>query len=782
MMIQYLLEKIFNWFNIPAIAVRSFRLSNKISGLNKTNLPVELIPLNTTQFSRGMLNYTFFQHYPDWKLPFWAVQQYDPTNKSFIPRSHLGLSINVTNRNWTAIGNMNCDVEPIVDPRGSVMPFRNGWTIEFWVKHKGQLIIPAYETTIKQKLVNDLPIVRTVLEQPEFFLSMITYTSEKNLICNYEIENISQEDISLDFIIAIRPFNPEGVSIVNKISFDKQENKFLINNADKVYLSEQPDKIILSNLKYGDSANLLENENIPLSSGELECENGLANAAALFRADIQSNRKKIIAAYIPLTNYKFNLLGIKSEAKVVEEWKQLLSNRVALNIPDEKITSLIKASTCTSLQFCDKDTVTPGPFIYHQFWFRDAAFQLNALNKFGYNEVVERILKTFPKYQKRDGYFQSQKGEWDSNGQVVWMVMQHALLTNDIKILKSYFDVLHKAVRWIDKKRITDQKFSKEYFYGLLPKGLSAEHLGLADYYYWDNFWSLAGIKSFILICEIIKEHSAIEYANNLKKEFEKNLFNLILENDRAGESIPIASAPQKTLDSGMIGTISAIYPLQILDFDNGKFDSSLEYIYNNFFHNKLFFQNIIHSGGNPYITLQIAHSYLLLGKREMFYRILKDVVEYASPTLNYPEAIHPFTGGGVIGDGHHCWAAAEILSAIRDAFVFEKNYYSINSIELVLLSGIPKEWFLKEKELSIINAPVLSGTISIITIYENNQIKVDISFISNKIYKNETFKIILPFKIKSTNQISDYGLISINDSETTLKLSAASMDLIFDL
>jgi hypothetical protein len=118
----------------------------------------------------------------------------------------------------------------------------------------------------------------------------------------------------------------------------------------------------------------------------------------------------------------------------------------------------------------------------------------------------------------------------------------------------------------------------------------------------------------------------------------------------------------------------------------------------------------------------------------------------------------------------------------MRDAFVFEKNYYSIESIELILLSGIPKEWFLKEKELSILNAPILSGTISIISIYENNQIKVDINYISNKIYKNESFKINLPFKVKSTNQISNYGLVSINNNETTLRLSAGSMDLVLDL
>jgi len=753
-----------------------------LSGLNKSNLPVELIPLNTTQFSRGMLNYTFFQHYPDWKIPFWAVQQYDPSNKSFIPRSHLGLSVNVTNRNWTAIGNLNCDVEPIVDPRGSVMPFRNGWTLELWIKHNGLLIIPAYVTNVKQNLINNLPLVKTVFEQPEFVLSMSAYTAEKDLICNYEIENISQEVIRLEIIVAIRPFNPEGVSIVSKISFDREEKEFVINNADKVYLSEQPDKIILSNLKYGDSASLLENENVLISSSELECENGLANAAALFKVDIKSNRKKVLAAYVPLTNHKFNFLGIKSEAKVIEEWDLLLSNKVFINIPDEKITSLIKASTCTSLQFCDSDTITPGPFIYHQFWFRDAAFQINSLSKFGFIEVVERLLTLFPKYQKRDGYFQSQKGEWDSNGQVIWMIMQHALLSNDIKILRNYFDILYKAVKWIGKKRITDEKKINEYFFGLLPKGLSAEHLGLADYYYWDNFWSLAGIKSFMMICEILKEESAIEYAKILYRDYDKTLNKLLTIKNNSVNLGCLASAPNKFLDSGMIGTISAIYPLQILDYDKGKFDSSLEYIYENYFHNKLFFQNIIHSGGNPYITLQIAHSYLYLGKREMFYKILKDVVEYASPTFNFPEAIHPLTGGGVIGDGHHGWAAAEILSAIRDAFVFEKNYYSIESIELVLLSGIPKEWILKEKELSILKAPILSGTISIVIIYESNQIKVDIIYTSNNIYTNENFKIVLPFKIKSANQITAFSSISINGNETIISLNAASMNLAFEL
>jgi hypothetical protein len=779
---KFFFEKVLGLFNIPEAAVKYFKLSNKLSGLNKSNLPVELIPLNITQLSRGMLNYTFFQHYPDWKFPFWAVKQYDPNNVSFIPRSHLGVSVNVTNRNWTAIGNMNCDVEPIVDPSGSVMPFKDGWTIETWLVQLGKIIIPAYERTLEQKLEDDLPIVKTIMNYSDFVLTSTAYTSDENLICKYSVENISHDKIELDIIVAIRPFNPEGVSIVKKLIYNADEKSFLINDSEKIYLSQQPDKIILSNLKNGDSANLFLHQNSPFYADEIECEYGFANGLAVYNCVIDPLKKQEVTAYVRLDKKKFDFIALKSKTKIKEDWNHLISEGISVNTPDAKLNSLIRASIYSSLQFCDSDILTPGPFIYHQFWFRDAAYQLNALNKFGFNEVVDRIVRNFSKYQKRDGYYQSQKGEWDSNGQVLWMIMQHALLSNNIEVLKIFFNDLFKAVKWIDKKRLTSKKYSTEYYYGLLPKGLSAEHLGLADYYYWDNFWSLAGIKSFILICELLKENSAKVFAEKLYSDYSNTLKKLLSTKNNSVDPDVFASAPNKFLDSGMVGTMSAIYPLQILEFDKGIFDSSLQYIKEHYFYKKLFFQNIIHSGGNPYITLQIAHSYLYLGDREIFYNILNDVIEYASPTLNFPEAIHPLTCGGVIGDGHHGWAAAEILSAIRDAYVFEKNYYSIESIELILLSGIPRKWFLKGNELNITNAPLLSGTISITTIYKIDQIKIDIIYTSNNIYKNEIFKIILPFKVKSINQIPENGLISINSSESLLSVKAASMNLVFDL
>ncbi|MEJ2617751.1 MAG: hypothetical protein P8Z35_22540, partial [Ignavibacteriaceae bacterium] len=149
---------------IPADAMQMFKASNEISGIDKKTLPVELIPLNSIQLSRGLLNFTVLQSKLDWIFPFWVNRQYNPNCKSFVPRSHLGLSMNITHRNWTAVGNPECDVEPIVDPRGLVTPFKNGWSIDIWLVVKDKIFLPSASETVEQNLIDDLPAVKTKFE------------------------------------------------------------------------------------------------------------------------------------------------------------------------------------------------------------------------------------------------------------------------------------------------------------------------------------------------------------------------------------------------------------------------------------------------------------------------------------------------------------------------------------------------------------------------------------------------------------------------------------------
>jgi hypothetical protein len=106
------------------------------------------------------------------------------------------------------------------------------------------------------------------------------------------------------------------------------------------------------------------------------------------------------------------------------------------------------------------------------------------------------------------------------------------------------------------------------------------------------------------------------------------------------------------------------------------------------------FFQDMIHSGVNAYLTLDISQTLLRAGDSR--YRdLVEAVAKLASPTGQWPEAIHPQTGGGCMGDGQHGWAAAEWAMMMRSLFVREE------ADRLIVGSGLFAEWFESDDELS---------------------------------------------------------------------------------
>nr|MDA3874011.1 hypothetical protein [Kiritimatiellia bacterium] len=111
-------------------------------------------------------------------------------------------------------------------------------------------------------------------------------------------------------------------------------------------------------------------------------------------------------------------------------------------------------------------------------------------------------------------------------------------------------------------------------------------------------------------------------------------------------------------------------------------------------FHKGGFFQEMIHSGINAYLSLDLAQTLLRAGDPG-FADILRKVADLATPTGQWPEAIHPITLGGCMGDGQHGWAAAEWIMMMRNCFVREESDH------LVVGSGLLPEWLESGHELS---------------------------------------------------------------------------------
>ncbi|HMB74196.1 MAG TPA: hypothetical protein VKQ06_11535, partial [Gammaproteobacteria bacterium] len=226
-------------------------------------------------------------------------------------------------------------------------------------------------------------------------------------------------------------------------------------------------------------------------------------------------------------------------------------------------------------------------------------------------------------------------------------------------------------------------------------------------YYYWDDFWSVAGLDAAADLASALEEtDAAAEFrseARDLRRSIDDSLAQVRKRNGR--DAMP--ASPYRRLDAGTIGSIVAGYPLQIFAPDDPRLTDSVEYLLSHCTVHGGFFHNIIHSGINAYLTLHIAQVLMRAGDHRA-HALVQSVADLASPTGQWPEAIHPLTKGGCMGDGQHGWAAAELIMMLRNSFVREEDD------RLVVGAGIAPEWLNPGQRLFIGPTPTVFGDVTL--------------------------------------------------------------------
>jgi hypothetical protein len=268
-----------------------------------------------------------------------------------------------------------------------------------------------------------------------------------------------------------------------------------------------------------------------------------------------------------------------------------------------------------------------------------------------------------------------------------------------------WLDPIRRGGRWIVRKRTDEKKESLHA--GLLPAGFSAEHLGPNDYYYWDDFWGVAGLQAASrLMHRAGDSKGAAEFAKEadaLLQAIERSLRQVNL---RLQQQV-LPASPYRRLDAGAIGSLVIGYPLQLCTPQDTRLLNTVDFLLNNCMVQGGFFQDMIHSGINAYLTLHMAQVLLRAGNPG-YLELMEVVAGLASPTGQWPEAIHPRTLGGCMGDGQHSWAAAEWIVMIRNCFVREEG------TGLIIGAGVAPQWLEGQESLSFGPAPTSFGTISV--------------------------------------------------------------------
>jgi hypothetical protein len=655
-------------------------------------VPIELLRAGVVFHARGLINTKVIQQNLDWKWPFWIVRQFDPLSDSFLPRAFSITHINLTHRNWTAVGLPDYPQLPIVDPRGMITPFFDGWSLDGWVVPvdgevpAGEALIPAEAEQGDQRLVMEddgLKIV-TELRHRTFSLTSMVQVVEGANGPECRIQFCPKTSGPAFFAIAVRPHNPEGISFIQHIRANEEGTVWTIDHRPALTCSPAPHRVTMSNYHEGDVfTRLLSRHDVR----RVDCKVGLASAAALYQ--FAPNEELTVEVAVPLENdpakATFPAPRVQNHS-----WRDALAPAAALSVPDATVQTLYYAALRTLVLHSPLE-VYPGPYTYKRFWFRDAVLILHSLLCVGLTGRAERCLNTFPKKQSLSGFFHSQDGEWDSNGQVLWVALLFTDLTGR-DLGPGWQTAVRRGAEWLIKKRVHGDLDALHE--GLLPAGFSAEHFGNNDYYYWDDFWGVAGLRS---AAELSQRWNRMDDAQRFDAEargFMAAVERSLRRSEYRRRRIGLPASPYRRLDAGAVGSLVAGYPLRLVAPHDPRLLDTVAFLRENCMVHGAFFQDMIHSGINVYLTLHMAQVLLRAGDPD-FFQLVQAVARLASPTGQWPEAIHPRTGGGCMGDGQHAWAAAEWVMVIRNMFVREEGD------GLVLASGVPEQWLESGQSLS---------------------------------------------------------------------------------
>ena len=676
--------------------------------------PMELLRAGVVFHARGLMNTGAIQHNLDWIWPYWVERQFDPHDDAFIPRAFSITHVNLTHRNWTAVGIPDFDALPLVDPRGLLTPHWDAWSLDTWiVTDDGRQLVPSQLAQVEQRLdiagADGLAVVTQSNNAGLSLRARVDVTSDVDgVVCNQRLT--AEADSGGWLVVALRPYNPEGVTFLHDIALADNNRGWTIEGTDRVQFDRPVERHRVSTYRAGDVWTALKSEQHDRSA---RCDVGMVTAAAMFRLTPHESRQITVQVPLHLDPEQSKANGA-SRSPFHTTWPEALREHCRLSVPDEKFQFLYDAALRTVVLHCPGD-VYPGPYTYKRFWYRDAAFILHAMLCVGLTQRSKRALDRFPLRQTNSGYFRSQEGEWDSNGQAIWIMRRYCELTGR-ETPAAWQGPIRRGAEWIVRKRLSDHIDAPHA--GLLPSGFSAEHLGPNDYYYWDDFWSAGGM---LAAAQFAREWGDADLANRYRDEagrlmhaIDRSLVAAAPRQTRAG----VPASPYRRMDAGAIGSITVGYPLQLWDARDQRLLDTVDFLVKQCFFKGGFFQDMIHSGINPYLTLHVAQVQLRAGDPAFFER-MQTIAELASPTGQWPEAIHPRTLGGCMGDGQHVWAAAEWLLMMRNCFVREEGD------RLILASGIPAAWLDSPQKLTFGPAPTPYGEISISIEPRGDQVEI---------------------------------------------------------
>jgi len=636
---------------------------------------------------------------PGWLWPFWVERQLDPESPAFVPRGDLPFLANVTHRNWTTVGNLASPWAAIVDPRGLVTPWVGGWSLDWWVGAEDRWHLPSREAAVRQSLSGAVPVVQTALRIPGGDAVQRVYALPSSgsgafgEVVVVEVENQSPVPVAVAF--ALRPYNPRGLAAVGRI--DVEDTTVVVDGRSALLLPRPPSGVAGSTLAGGDSVHEVTGGRAAPGTLVIDDPDGLGQAAFVYplpprgtvRVAMPLAPERRTGRIAPAPRRTPNgpaprAAGIDparlaGPADVTRGWQAQLRRGLRVDLPDPRLQAAVEANRAYLLLFHTGDDITPAPWGARDVSFREAAPLVVALDRFGFHTEAGEVLWARP--WRSPGSDSGRLRTWEAYAGGLWAIAEHHRLTGDAALLGELIPAVREGVR------------------------LLAGHHVVSGLPYEPGFWCVRGLVDGAWLLRLAGDGPAADEAEAAAGQLRDAIAASLEQGAARLGRLAMPAGPGRGLDAGMIGSLVACSPLGLLPADDPWVTGTLDVVRERFCLGDVFYDGLTHAGLSPALTLQLAASELEAGDQRAWRR-MRRLLDGATPTFTWPEAVHPRLGGGCGGDGHHGGAVAGFLGLVRQMLVREAPAGG-----LALATVFPPEW--AGQPLEVHDAPTRYGRIS---------------------------------------------------------------------
>lgn len=392
-------------------------------------------------------------------------------------------------------------------------------------------------------------------------------------------------------------------------------------------------------------------------------------------------------------------------ARTVQWWEETRKAGATIRVPEMKANQALLAAHVCQLIAGDHGEIHGGEGFYDEFYARDGAYQIMELEEAGLMDAARTAIRAYLKYQRPDGRFETQQGQFDANGQSIWALWQFYKITGDKGWLAEVYPKMRRAADWTIKTRREAPADSP--FAGLLPNAVADGE------FLWDgkhhivgyDFWNLRGL---LCTADAAKALGRADEAIELAREADAYRAAI----DAAWKRTGLPHFPPSWEKAGTHwGNTETLWPTELFAPTDPRVSALIREVRER--HGGGFCEGTIRWTGatdaiHPYMSAYTTMAALDRGESEQVVEDFYWYLLHSTATHAFPEGIfykRRFAWGDTIPHGT---GASNYAIMLRHMLIHERGD------ELHLLSAVPEWWFDPGEVIEVKNAPTHFGMLNL--------------------------------------------------------------------